>query len=957
MYRSLGNWVTRVWPALLAAWVIALVILLVSAPAWQDVIEQGEFAFLPEDSPSLASEKLYEDAWGEPIASNIVIVIERQRAALDEADREFVQNTLKPRLAEILKRVESTQTGATPVAEETAVEGEASEVALDEDPEADPPPKEETPEQRIKTFASESGSWKNILDSADGRATMVVIELKTEFFDASNTPLIDEIEALISRDGRLYSKRIVSAGKERPLVPEGLRLALSGSATVGRDMIREGTESSKATELWTVLLVIALLILIYRSPVLALIPLITVAVATEFSLALLALLAQAGWVGLFNGIEVYVKVLCYGAGVDYCLFLIARFKEELDESDDSAAAVSGSIGKVGDALVASACTVMCGIGMMIFADFGKFRQAGVAITIGLAIVLLASLTFTPALLRLCGRWAFWPHVATKKVQNAGGWLSATGLMGSLLRRNFFEMIWKKTSELIVSRPAYVLGLSTAIMFPFAVIAVVCFSNLSYGLLSELPQRNASVQGAKAVQQHYPAGIAGPVTILIENKAVNFNEPEGSEPIGQLVESLYEKRDELKLADIRSLEHPFGIAVAQRLEAEEESAGEEEPDEPESEKPAEGGESEEKPSGLAAFLPGQGFLDRVKKAGVDRYTEHRVKIRYVSQLGDYTGHITRLDFLSIDDPFSRDSIAQLEILKESVREAIRKTLPEPDSAVIHALGPTPSICDLKATTDRDQIVVDSLVLVGVFLILLLLLRQLVVCSYLIVSVFFSYLVTLGVTFAVFWLMDPSGFSGLDWKVPTFLFTILIAVGEDYNIFLMTRIREEQVEHGAVNGVAVALRKTGSIISSCGIIMAGTFSSLLAGTLVGMHQLGFALAFGVLLDTFVVRPILVPAFLVMMYEGQFKKLGQLFGLSRADEPSELESALTAADTEPEGSSVDSSESSDQPSETNTPPDEPAEPAASAPPEKSAPDRTESTVPEPHATPESIKATGEV
>ncbi|MFP6765449.1 MAG: MMPL family transporter, partial [Planctomycetaceae bacterium] len=227
-------------------------------------------------------------------------------------------------------------------------------------------------------------------------------------------------------------------------------------------------------------------------------------------------------------------------------------------------------------------------------------------------------------------------------------------------------------------------------------------------------------------------------------------------------------------------------------------------------------------------------------------------------------------------------------QEAVQEAVRKTLPEADSTRVYALGPTPSMRDLKSTTDRDQLVVDSLVLVGVFLILLLLLKQFVVCSYLIVSVFFSYLVTLGVTFTVFWLMDPSGFSGLDWKVPTFLFTILIAVGEDYNIFLMTRIREEQVVHGAIQGVAVALQKTGSIISSCGIIMAGTFSSLLAGTLVGMHQLGFALAFGVLLDTFVVRPILVPAFLVLLYEGRFREFGQLLGLSRAEENTSLAGA---------------------------------------------------------------------
>jgi len=164
---------------------------------------------------------------------------------------------------------------------------------------------------------------------------------------------------------------------------------------------------------------------------------------------------------------------------------------------------------------------------------------------------------------------------------------------------------------------------------------------------------------------------------------------------------------------------------------------------------------------------------------------------------------------------------------------------------------------------------------VFFILVVLLRRPAVSAYLIISVFFSYLVTLGVAYAVFWALDPSGFSGLDWKVPTFLFTILIAVGEDYNIFLMTRIDEERLRYGPVEGITKALMKTGSIISSCGIIMAGTFSSLMFGSLVGLHQLGFALAFGVLLDTFVVRPILVPSYLILLYSGRFGALGRFLG----------------------------------------------------------------------------------
>jgi len=192
-----------------------------------------------------------------------------------------------------------------------------------------------------------------------------------------------------------------------------------------------------------------------------------------------------------------------------------------------------------------------------------------------------------------------------------------------------------------------------------------------------------------------------------------------------------------------------------------------------------------------------------------------------------------------------------------------------------------VSDLKEVTDRDQIRIDILVLSGVFLILVILLRRPMISLYLILSVFFSYLATLGVTFAVYWAMDPAGFNGLDWKVPMFLFTILIAVGEDYNIFLMTRIDEESEKHGPVKGITVALEKTGSIISSCGIIMAGTFASLLAGSLVGMDQLGFALAFGVLLDTFVVRPILVPSYLILLHSGRFGKLGNFLGACPVEE----------------------------------------------------------------------------
>jgi RND superfamily putative drug exporter len=264
--------------------------------------------------------------------------------------------------------------------------------------------------------------------------------------------------------------------------------------------------------------------------------------------------------------------------------------------------------------------------------------------------------------------------------------------------------------------------------------------------------------------------------------------------------------------------------------------------------------------------------------------------YVSSVEGLANHVTRVDVVFEKDPFDRESIKQLNDLERALRSLLTEDADKDGAADLGLLaksefqfvGPTASIRDLKTVTDHDQIKIDLLVLAVVFAILVVLLRKPAISAYLILSVFFSYFVALGMTFIVFRWLDPGNFSGLDWKVPMFLFTILIAIGEDYNIFLMTRIEEEQRRHGLIEGVRVAMLKTGTIISSCGIIMAGTFMSLLFGSLVGLKQLGFALAFGVLLDTFVVRPLLVPAYLILLYQGRFGSLSRLLGGSGPPDP---------------------------------------------------------------------------
>ena len=842
MFRSLGKFVVRYWYALLAIWIGAAIALTSMAPVWRDVIQGGEFAFLPEDVPSRLGENLAAEAFpNEMLASSIVVVVRRESRpeGLQEADLEFIETELKPRIERIAEEEgglaiapENDQTSAAKKDQESVA---SASLAIKPDPDG------LSVISQVRT--EKDKEIGHLLRSEDQKASLVLVELTTEFLANRNMPTIKKVEELVGKNGELDREGIV---------PPGLDISLSGSAVVGRDMIRAAADSARATELWTVLLVVFLLVAIYRAPLLALIPLITVFLSVKVSLAILAILAKFGVVGLFAGIEIYVTVLLYGAGVDYCLFLIARFKEELDERASLNEAIENSLWKVGDAISASAFTVICGIGMMVFAEFGKFQQAGIAISMSLVIVLLAALTFTPTLLRMVGYWAFWPQVKTERLKATAGWISSTSLMKRLLERNWHKAGWERVAQALVKRPGTIWIVSLMLMIPFAVVGTMFFRNLSYGLLSELPATDPSVVGTKAVQQHFPAGATGPATMLLRNTDVEFPSLEGINSVKELTSRLNESKAELNLADVRSLSHPFG---------------------------------------------GSEDLSTIGNLFQRKVIRDRAVAYYVGGQGEHEGNVTRIDVVFKDDPFSRGSIANLNRLQQRVTQLLPESLQ--DKTELFFLGPTANIRDLKTVTDGDQVRIDILVLAGVFLILVLLLRQPAISLYLIITVSFSFIVTLGVTFTFFWALDPTGFTGLDWKVPMFLFTILIAVGEDYNIFLMTRIDEEQRRHGQVGGVVVALQKTGSIISSCGIIMAGTFSSLLAGTLVGMQQLGFALAFGVLLDTFVIRPILVPAYLILLHSGRFGSLGALLG-AREDEFSESVPLMTDASGEEQGPS---------------------------------------------------------
>jgi len=855
MYRFLGQFVGRFPVPWIVFWLTFAVLAHIFAPAPERVWQDGELVFLPPSSPSLEAVKIYRTAFQstlqeksdddhvgtsvqhDPMSSSVVVVLQRlDPNGLTDEDRAFIGDVLVPRLEQFRK---------------TSPKGYRWEKEMEATLTTELPEEE----QVIKSIASPNDERIGaLLTSKNQKATLVVVDLKTEFLERQNRLVVGRIQDLLNAPDLLQAK------------PAGLSLELSGSATVGRDMLFAEQESAKRTETFTKALVIILLLLIYRAPLLALVPLVTVGIAVELAKSLLRILAGWGWIGLFSGLDVYVTVVAYGAGIDYCLFLIARYKEELDHGLPHRRAISVSIERVGEALATSAGTCIIGIGMMMFSQFGKFRQAGFAISFGLAVAVCVALTFTPAFLLLFGKWAFWPEVRSAEVGHKSGWLPRSSLWKLLQNQHVLDRIWQGIAGVLHRKPGTVFLWTIALMMPLAIIGVLYQNDVSYGLLSDLPQNNPSVVGAKVVQNHFPAGITGPDTMFIR-----FPE-----------EVLKEVFDGDDLRTIPVAEKLSAAITNNLLESEQNATG------------TKSKSSQENPLGIddvrSQYYPlgtnpkAKEYLANLpfRSRGAKRTFAHRT---YTSTDGPLAGQVMRLDIVLNDDPFSKNSVKNLERLEKTVRKSIafpeeaeispEKVAKLRNSARIYTLGTTAAIRDIKTVTDHDRILIDVLVTVSVYLIIVLMLRQPEICAYLILTVVFSYVVTIGATYMAFYLYDPAGFHGIDWKVPIYLFTILVAMGEDYNILLMSRVTEEQETHGGVGGVLEALTKTGSIISTCGIIMAGTFVTLMSGSLMGMVQMGFALAFGVLLDTFIVRPILVPAYLILLYQGRFGRFGRFLG----------------------------------------------------------------------------------
>jgi len=671
-----------------------------------------------------------------------------------------------------------------------------------------------------------------------GDAKLISLRMATEF---SSTKQLEVRQGL---DGLIDRCRARSGDGEGG---RGLRIEWSGSGALGADMLLAASQSVRKTEVATVLLVIGALWYLYRAPLLVLIPLVSIALSVWLSTSLIALMAQSegdanrwGWLKVFTTSRIFLVVLLYGAGTDFCLFFIARLREELaseatiDPSCDSTSSFRTCLRQawlaVRPALVGSAATTVVGLLMMGVASFEKYRFSGWIIGIGLVVSIAVVLTFTTSLLSLLGDRVFWPQ---------GRSLSSGGAEGRSLREPKSVRThrwWPTIAGWLVDSPSWCLWGTLAILAVPAIYGWNRMEDVSYNFTKQLSDSSPSLQGMKEIEKRFGVGSRSPIQVVAKLEGLGGESAELRSAIDGVRESMYLPG----VQSVRCLTDPLGD-----------------------------------------FPPGRRIGLFGKEAWRKRWLESNpwVQAQFLHRDPSTGSLYARWDIAMTADPFSDEAA---EILKGVDREMERlRSEPMWQGATLERCGATAGMVDLKQVTGRDQIQIQWAVSVGVGLALWILLGKVRWSFYLMVTVLISYLVTMGLTHWFFEAWRGDAYQGIDWKVPLFLFVILVAVGQDYNVYLVTRVAEEQKRRGSREGMRYAIETTGSIISSCGLVMAGTFLALAVGgglqwlaeigvpawlvgdarspVLQGMTELGVAISLGILIDTFVVRTILVPALL--------------------------------------------------------------------------------------------------
>jgi RND superfamily putative drug exporter len=588
--------------------------------------------------------------------------------------------------------------------------------------------------------------------------------------------------------------------------PPGLQVHLAGDIAINVDQQAKSGTTGNQVEVVAVLFILVLLLLIFRSLLAPLITLIPAFIAVAISGPLVGEAAHAG-LKVSQLAQLLLIVLVLGAGTDYGLFLVFRVRENLRGGADPKDAVRSAVTRVGETITFSALTVIAALLSLLVATFQIYSQLGIPLAIGIGTVLLAGLTLLPALLAVFGRAAFWPS-QTRAGTGKGG-------------------LWGRIAVRVVRRPAVPLTIGI-IVFGALATAVTAYQPGGFGGSITAPAGTDSAAGTALLNEHFPTSAANPTNLVYK-----LPQPVWDDPAPVAVATGQLKASGL-FTGVTGPLNPVGVPLT----------------------PAQY-------QSLHAALGNPRALPAVPPAGqsnisLAEYEAYRATAQYVSPDGETIQFQTGL---KAGDPSTTAAMNAVPSVRAEAA-AVATTL---HATAYGVGGEAPAFYDISAISDSDLVHVVPVAIVVIGLLLCLVMRSLIAPLYLIASVALSYFAALGLSVILF--IKIGGSEGLTFILPFLMFIFLLALGEDYNILVMSRIREEALHLPLREAVSRSLAATGTTVTSAGLVLAGTFSvfAVVGGRGSGGSQIrdvGIGLALGVLMDTFIVRTVLVPCTVVLL-----------------------------------------------------------------------------------------------
>ncbi|MFI5490776.1 MMPL family transporter [Micromonospora echinaurantiaca] len=682
MFERLGRFVVRRAWWVIAGWLLAALAIIFTAPSLGDITSADQETFLPRSYESVQATELGQKAFPQAATATVIVVVKRADGQpLTPADEAKVGQLAQSLKAKNIPHTSGYLTGPQAVAPDKSVQ--VVNVGLDAPAPDDP-------------------------------------------------ALLDAV-----RDLR------AAIGPE--LADSGLTAGVAGDVASFVDNEDTFNEAFSVVGIATIILIIGLILIIFRSPIAALLPIVVISVVMSVTTGLVAAAGKAFDLTVSQDLQTILLIVLFGIGTDYILFLLFRYRERLRAGDDKRTAMIVSVRRVGEVITSAAGAVIVAFLVLLLASLGFFGSLGPALAIAVGVMLITSLTLIPAVVSLLGRFVFWPSKAWQRPPKA----TMSHRLGNLIGR----------------RPALVAAASGALLVALA--AGVLGYKSDYDFSAGFPQDTESAKAAQDLQRGFAAGALAPTEVyLTTGNGTPLTDQQVSE---------------------------FAAAAA-------------------------------KAPGVAQAQPPQRGSDP---------------------------SVARVNLLLNENPVSNEAIT---LVREDLRDAVHTAAPAGTKALVG--GTTAIFADINSANNRDLSVILPVAAGLIALILALLLRSLVAPIYLVIAVLLNFAATLGATVYLF--QGVQGEPGVTFQLPIILYLFVVAIGTDYNILMIARLREEAREGNEPRqAAAIGVEHAGPTVAAAGLILAGTFAVLMLAPISFLQQMGFAVAIGIVLSAFVMSMFFVPA----------------------------------------------------------------------------------------------------